>query len=73
MAVQRNKKDKLTIKVITSLDPGGVANLENRTVSNLNAALTDDEVFLLGSALSELLANETDSYRRTLEYDLAAE
>ena len=73
MAVQRNKKDKLTIKVITAVDAGGTQTLANRTVSNLNPVLTDAEVFLLGQDISGLLANETDSYRRTLEYDIAAE
>lgn len=73
MAVQRNKKDKLTIKVITAVDPGGTPTLANRTVSNLNPVLTDQETYLLGVEIGGLQKYEVDSYRRTVEYDLAAE
>lgn len=73
MAVQRNKKDSMTIRVITSVDTGGVATLSNRNVSNVNPTLGDNDVYTLGIALGALLKYETDSIARTVKYDLAAE
>lgn len=73
MAVQRNKKDSMTIRVITSVDAGGVATLANRNLSNINPTITDNDLYLMGVAIGGLLKHETDSIARTVKYDLAAE
>lgn len=73
MAVQRNKKDSMTIRVITSVDAGGTPTLSNRNVSNVNPAMTDNDVLTIGTGLGGLLKYETDSIARTVKYDIAAE
>lgn len=73
MAVQRNKKDSMTVRVITSVDAGGTATLANRNVANVNPVITDNDFYLMGVAIGGLLKYETDSIARTVKYDLAAE
>lgn len=73
MAVQRNKSDKMIIKVITDQDASGKVTYGNRTVSHVNPVMTDDEVRGVGLALGALLTHETDSIQRTINYEIAAE
>lgn len=73
MAVQRNRKDTMTAKVITSVSASGTPTLSPRTMSYLNPVLTDDEVFTLGTTWAGFCKYETDSINRKQEYELAAE
>ena len=73
MAVRRNAASRLTMKVITAVDAGGVATIASRSVSHLNPVLTDEEVRLLGVAISGLQQYELDSVSRTDSAELAAE
>ena len=73
MAVRRNAASRLTLKVITAVDAGGVATLASRSVTHLNPSLTDEEVRLLGVELGGLQSHELDSVSRTDSAELAAE
>lgn len=72
MAVQKNKTNKLTLKVVTEVDAGGTKTYAQRNIAHLNPDLTDDDVRESGTRLASLQTYSLDSVRRTISYDIAA-
>jgi len=72
MAVQKNKTNKLTLKVVTEVDAGGAKTYAQRNIANLNPDLTDDDARESGTRLASLQTHSLDSVRRTISYDIAA-
>jgi len=73
MAVQRNKADKMTLKVMVDQDASGKVTYGNRTINRVNPAVTDEDVRLCGLAFANLQKYELESVSRTISYELAAE
>lgn len=64
MAQRSESKTKLMINVETGTKSDGTPIVKARTISNVNPALTDDDILAVGNALGQLQTNKVSSISR---------
>lgn len=71
MAVKNNQECKIVLKVQTGVSSSGKAGYGQRTFSNINPAVTDDDVLDIGTKLAGLQAYPLGSIKRQDEAEIA--
>lgn len=70
---QRNKKDKIALKVVTEVYGDGSKDYASRTISNITPTLTDADAREVGVRLAGLQAHTLDSVSRTITYEIVSD
>ena len=65
MATKKDSSTALTLRVATGTSDSGKTIFANRTVSDINPALTDEDFCAVGAGLASLQANVLSSVIRT--------
>ena len=64
MATRKDNTTKLILKVVIGQTDAGKDKLAQRTYSNINAELTDDQFYAVARALAEFHAGTVSAYIR---------
>ena len=72
MAVKNAETSKLILKVENGIGKDGKTVFANRTFQHINPALSDDDAYVIGTALADLQTQVLGNISRTDSAQLAA-
>lgn len=71
MATKKNQEVTIIVKVQNGTTLAGKASYASRSFSNINPAITDDQVLAIGQGLASLQAHTLSSVNRKDEAEIA--
>lgn len=72
MAIKKNQEVTIVVKVEKGTTTAGKMSYYNRNFSNINPAITDDQVLSIGQGLASLQAHALGSVNRKDEAEIAS-